>query len=138
MLEKFMPQLIKDFELEDTNLASGVPGVYSIPLEEDLSVVLSAIPDGFIIKCNVASVPSTQEEKFYTRAMLGNLFGQGTRGNAIIGLTPDGSKVTLSLVIDRPIDYKEFRELLEDFLNAVDFWRDEALSFAPETPPKKR
>ena len=133
MLEKFIPQLIKDLELEDTNLASGMPGIYSIPLEENLSVTLNDIPEGFIVRCDVAPIPNSQEEKFYTRAMLGNLFGQGTRGNAIIGISQDGSKVTLSLVIDRPIDYKEFRELLEDFLNAVDFWRDETLSFNKKT-----
>lgn len=135
MLEKFIPQLVNDLELGDATLASGVPGVYSIPLEEDVAVILSTLPDGFMIKCNVAAVPNNQEEKVFTRAMLGNLFNQGARGGAVIGLTPDGTKVTVSLVVDRQIDYKEFRELLEDFFNVVDVWRDEVRSFAP--PPKK-
>ena len=127
MLANFIPTLVQELELGNTTLSSGVPGIYSLPLEEGLSINMSEIPSGFIFKANVAPFPMAQEELFVTRTMLANLYGQGTRG-AILGLSPEGNTLTLTLVIDFPVDYKGFREHLEDFLNTVDFWRAEALA----------
>lgn len=59
--------------------------------------------------------------------MLGNLFGQGTH-KAVLGLTEDGNMLTLFKVVEYNIDYKQFRDALEDFINSVDFWREEALN----------
>ena len=136
MLDKFIPQLIVDLELGSTTLASGVPGSYTIPLEQDLSIILSTMPQGFEMKSTVASVPAGREEQFFTRAMLGNLFGQGTK-DGVLGLTPDGNKLTLTLIVDFPVSYKDFRDMLEDFINVIDLWRDEARSFAAEAAAKK-
>ncbi|MBA3816316.1 MAG: type III secretion system chaperone [Parachlamydiaceae bacterium] len=127
MLEKLIENLIPDMELGNTKLASEVPGTYAIPLDDGLTVLISEIPNGISLKCSVAPYPKVHEEIFSTQAMLGNLFGQGTRG-ATLGLSNDGNTLTLTQIIDYNIDYKEFKELLEDFINAVDFWRDEALN----------
>lgn len=125
MLDRFIPKFIQELELGDASLSAGVPGSYVIPLDEGLSVTLTDIPNGFIIKSNIATFPTAKQEAFATDAMLANLFGQGTCGS-ILGLTPDGGTLTLTRVVDYPIDYKEFRGLIEDFINMVDFWREEA------------
>jgi len=131
MLQNFIPKLIQDLELGKTNLSSLNPGVYTFPLEDGLSIDMSDIPnDGFMLKCNVAPFPKVKEELFVTQAMMGNLFGQGTRG-AILGLNPDGTILTLTLIVDYPADYKDFRNSLEDFINVMDFWREEALNPTP-------
>lgn len=127
MLDKLIEKLIPDMELGTATLATEVPGTYALPLDNELTVILSEIPNGLSLKCSVAPFPKVHEEIFSTQAMLGNLFGQGTRG-AILGLTNDGNTLTLTQTIDYNIDYKEFKELLEDFINAVDYWRDEALN----------
>lgn len=126
MLDKLIEKLSEDFELTGS-LATEVPGTYAFPLDEGLTIMISEISNGFSLKCSVAPYPKVKEEAFLTQAMLGNLFGQGTRG-AVLGLTMDGNLLTLTQVIDYTVDYKEFREILEDYINAVDFWRDEALS----------
>ena len=96
-----------------------------MPLGDNLVVNLSEIPGNILVlTCNVASYPKTNEEAFSTRAMLGNLF-QGTKG-AVLGLTLDGKNLTLRRIIDYHVEYKEFKELLEDFINVVDFWHTEA------------
>lgn len=127
MLEKHIQKLIEDFELKDTTLASEVPGTYAFPLDDGLTIMISEIPNGLTMKCSVAPYPKVKEEIFSTQAMLGNLFGQGTRGS-VLGLTMDGNTLTLTQVVDYNINYKEFRDILEDFINSVDFWRDEALN----------
>ena len=56
----------------------------------------------------------------------GNLFGIGTRG-AVLGASIDGNLLTLSKEVEYTPDYKEFKDLVEDFINMVDYWREEAL-----------
>lgn len=124
MLEKFIPKLVQEMELGDTTLGAGVPGSYALPLDEGLSITMTDIPEGFILKSNVVNLPAAKQENFVTQAMLANLFGQGTRGG-ILGLSPDGSVLTLTHVVDYPVDYNDFHAILEDFINMVDFWRDE-------------
>lgn len=125
MLQSFIPKLVLDMELGDVNLGSEIPGTYSLPLDEGLSVEMTDIPAGYILKSKIAPYPKAQEDLFLTQAMLGNLFGQGTKG-AILGINPEGTAITLTMVVDFPVDYKGFRESLEDFINVMDFWHEEA------------
>lgn len=130
MLQNFIPRLIHELELDENALSSGVPGIYSLPLEEGISINMTDIPNGYILKSNIAPFPKTKEEIFVVQAMLGNLFGQGTKGS-VLGLNSDGTMLTLTLVVDYPVEYKDFKESLEDFINTVDFWREEALDPTP-------
>lgn len=127
MLSSFMQEFTKELELNKP-FPQDVPGVYKIPLEADLSILITTIPEGISFTSNLAQIPKGKEESFYTHALLGNLFGQGTKG-AVLGLTDDGRMLTLSHLIDYDINYKEFKETLEDFINSVDFWRKEALNY---------
>lgn len=127
MLEIYIPKLVKDLKLGETTLASGVPGVYTLPLDEDLTINISELGAGVQLRSNIAPFPKANQEMFAARAMFGNLFGQGTH-DAILGLSPDGNTLTLTRTIDYNIDYKEFRETLEDFIAAIDLWREEAVN----------
>ncbi len=126
-LDNYIDQLIKEMEFEG-GLATEVPGVFAFPLEENLSVSISDRPPGFSLYCPICTVPKTQQEEFLTRAMLGNLFGQGTKG-AVLGISEDGNLLTLTQVIDYNIEYKEFKDILEDFINSVDVWREETAKY---------
>lgn len=130
MLQNFIPRLIHELELGDMDLSSSNPGAYVFPLEEGLSITMTDLPNGFLLKAHVAPYPKVKEELFATQVMLANLFGQGTKG-AILGLSLDGTFLTLTLIVDYPVEYKEFKESLEDFINVIDFWRDEALNPMP-------
>ena len=59
--------------------------------------------------------------------MMANLFGQGTKGG-ILGINAEGTMLTLSRTVDFAVDYKDFKEFLEDFINVMDFWQK------PKTP----
>jgi len=123
ILDNYIDQLIKEIELEGS-LATQVPGVFAFPLEENLSITITNRPPGFSLSCNLCAMPTKDLEVFLTRVMLGNLFGQGTKG-AVLGISEDGNYLTLTQVIDYNAEYKEFRDILEDFMNAVDVWRSE-------------
>jgi hypothetical protein len=123
MLAKYIQQLVKELEMQGS-LATEVPGVYDFPIDEEISVTISDIPQGFTMTSTFADAPSENEELFYTQALLANLYGEGTEG-CILGLDAEGEKLILSRKIDYNIEYKEFKDLIEDFLNNVEFWRDE-------------
>lgn len=72
--------------------------------------------------------PRGKEEELYTQMLLANLFGQGTYG-AVISLDDDARHIELSRTIDYDVNFKDFKDILEDFINAVDFWREEALNY---------
>jgi len=124
MLDPFIQQLTKELEIEGS-LATQMPGVFRFPLEEDLTILITDAPPGFILSCVVAKAPKVKEEEFYTRCLLGNLFGQGTKG-AVLGLSEDGENLTLNQTVAYHADFREFRDILEDFINSVDYWRAEA------------
>lgn len=125
MLDKFMTQLSQ--ELETDPFTTELPSVYAFPLENGLIINLTELSNGFSMKCNITACPHANEEMFLTQVMLGNLFGQGTRG-AILGLTLDGNTLTLNNVIDYQTSYKEFHDILEDFINTIDLWKDEVVN----------
>lgn len=126
MLEKLMAEFQKDLGIEGS-LAGDAPGTFVIPVSEEAAVVATPQPIGFSLHCDVIQAPKANEEMFLEKALRANLFGQGTEG-AILGLSEDGNLLTLTRSIDYNPDYKSFKDILEDFLNSVDFWREEVLN----------
>lgn len=127
MLDRFIQNLIKELELED-DLSTEVPGVYILPFEDNLNITMSEKSSGLTLSCNLGSAKKQNEEDFYTRVMLGNLFGQGTKGS-VLGLNDDASQLVLNQFIDYNIEYKDFRDILEDFINTAEYWRLELKNF---------
>lgn len=129
-LNVWIDTLAKEWELPRP-LPQQAAGVYSIPLEEGLSLSLSSlIGEGTVyLSSEVASTPKGQEGAFYQEALLANLFWQGT-GGATLGLSETGNLVILSMQIDGALPYGEFRSILEDFLNYLDFWHEEVAKYA--------
>lgn len=127
-IDEYVKTFLKD-ELEFSGaLPPGVPGTYTIPFEEGLAIVVAELPrGGFALSSFFAPVPKTNLEAFYTHALLGDLLGQGTHG-AVVGLNDEATVLTLMREIDYNVTYKDFRDILEDFINSVDFWRAEALN----------
>lgn len=129
MLDTLIQNLAEELELEGS-LATETPGVFALPLEEDLRINISSLGQmGVTFFCRVAPCPDNQNEELFKEALLANLFGQGT-GGALIGF--DEAKKQLTLVKDVPylVEYTEFKSILEDFINTVDFWRGETLNYS--------
>lgn len=127
MLEKLMQQFSQDLEL-DQPMHTEMHGVYTVALEEDLVVNISEMGQGIHFTCTLGPTPKGNEEAFFTQTLLANLFGQGTKG-AVLALNDEGSELKLTRDIDYRLEYREFRDMLEDFINAVDFWREEMLNY---------
>jgi hypothetical protein len=123
-LEKLLPELLKDLNLKADALKIEAEGRVLLPLEDGVAVSISESPAGITFKASLAAYPRERLEQFFMHALDANLFGMGTDG-AILGISPDDKSFSLSRHLHHPLDYKLFRETLDNFINAVDFWREE-------------
>ena len=123
-----LPDWIKEFEKEmemEGMMIRDEQGIYTLPLEEDLEIKISPLGEGFLLNSDLGPFPKNTTESFYMQALMGNLLGQGTR-NAVLGISRNENRLTLSQALEYTVDYKEFKEFIEDFINTVDYWRSVA------------
>ena len=123
MIEFFLRDLYVELERESPP-QKNEQGVYVLPLNPKLSVTITPLDPGALLTAPIAPFPQEKREQFAIHMMKANLLGQGT-GGAVIGLEADEKFLTLSLAIPYDMNFKIFKEALEDFANYVDFWRDE-------------
>ena len=125
MIDYLMQQLSKELAIAPP-LKPQTPGNYILSLDT-LSITIAAIPyEGVIVSANLGPYPQEYEEKIFQDLLRANLFGESTHG-AVLGLSHDGSTMTLTHTANYRLDYNEFRDIVEDFINTADFWRNEVL-----------
>lgn len=132
MLDRFMQDLQIEMEL-DHPFPSEVPGVWSIPLGDELDVIVSKLEDkGFTLRSSIGTLPENKKETFIELMMVSNFMGRGTEEGAL-GIEEDEQTVVLVRTVEKDTDYQEFKDILEDFLNAVEAWHEELQEQQPET-----
>lgn len=113
----------------------------SVPPEEEdkshhfkinsLEIVMKDLDPGFYFASEIGPLPKKKKEDFLMLLMKANFLGQGT-GGSTLGLKEDESCLTLSLSLPYEMNYKAFKDSLEDFTNFVEFWKKETVRFAAE------
>lgn len=126
-LSALLKDLQKDFEIKEPFAEMG-PEVFMIPVDEGVRVELAQTGQGITLSATVIDMPLGKEDELYAHLLSANLFGQGTRG-ALLALSDDARRLTLSREIDYDVNFKEFKDIFEDFILAIDFWRDEVLNY---------
>lgn len=123
----YCDQLAKDLEFGDNGFEEISAGVFELYIAENTSIKVNSLGEGFSLSSILADCPTELVENFYKEVLHANLYGFITR-NCNLGLSEDGTKLTLSRNINYPADYKEFSEILQDFYNIALLWRDLALN----------
>lgn len=124
VIDNYMKQLEKELALEEPFEASS--GIYEYLLREDLPILIAPLkPEGVMLSARIGAAPPEAGDAFYAHMLNGNLYGGMTYG-AVLGLEADGKQMVLSKVADRHLNYNDFRLILDDFINVVIFWREEA------------
>ena len=122
MLNNLLPQLSQELNL----------GPIALPDEQkihrvtigSLSIALKDLNPGFYFSSDLGPLPQKKKEDFLMRVMKANFLGQGTGGGAL-GLKEDESCLTLSLSLPYEMNYKVFKDSLEEFVNFADYWKKE-------------
>lgn len=124
MVSALMQEFQKEMGIEGS--LKNESGNYTLPLDENLEIKINSLPAGFLLLCNVATLPQENREALFMQMLHGNLFGLGTKG-AVLGINNEENQLTLSQAVEYTLDYKEFKDTIEDFINTVDYWREIAL-----------
>jgi len=94
-------------------------------------ISMKDLDPGFHFSSNIGPLPKNKKEDFLMLLMKANFLGQGT-GGATLGLKEDESFLTLSLSLPYEMNYKAFKDSLEDFANFVEYWKKEIVRFEAE------
>ncbi len=119
----YLKELCDDLHLP-SELEKTSSGHFALPLTSSLSVEVKPLDPGVFFYSPISPCPEVKREELFIQLMKGNLFGQGTLGG-VIGLDPNENLLTLSSNIPYDVDYRAFKGALEDFVNIVEYWRDE-------------
>lgn len=122
MLNNYIEQLIIDLEINE-KVTTEDKNKYIIPIDQNINVTIKNMQPGCSLSTKIAPIPEYPCQEILSQIMNGNLFGQGT-GEAILGIDNAGKMLTLSQEIPYDIEYQEFTEYLEDFVNYAAFWQE--------------
>ena len=123
MLEMHLKQLSEEFDLP-MRPHLDKDKFFVLSFNPDLTIKLKEEDPGLILFAQIGATPQVKKEEFFSYVMRANFLGQGT-GGATIGLDETESFLTLSSVLPYDMNYKMFRDTVEDFANYVDYWKTE-------------
>lgn len=122
MFDQLVMQLAEELEMEVPKKEEG--NFFNFPLNPETTVKIRQLDPGVSFWAKIAPCPTVKKEELFILLMKGNFLGQGT-GGAVIALDENENFLTLSSILPYDMNYKTFKEALEDFANYLDFWREE-------------
>ena len=100
-------------------------GFYIVQISQSEEVWVKDLNPGFFLRSIIAPMSfEGDREAFLSYLMKANFLGQGT-GGGVISLDPNEKFLFMSLCINYEVNYRIFRDKLEDFINYVEYWRTE-------------
>lgn len=127
MLEQLLQKLIDEMELGEMPTKDD-QGAYLLKLSSEMQVSLKELEPGIFFHAPLGPLQIPKREELLIYLMKANFLGQGTGGSSF-GLDENEKFLTLSLVLPYDMNYKSFKDSLEDFTNYVDYWREELVRF---------
>jgi len=118
-----LKELCQDLELTP-HLEKSKEGGSIFPFHESLRVEIRDLNPGVFFFSPICPCPEIKREILFIQLMKANLFGQGTMW-AAIAFDEGENLLTLSSGFPYDMDYRSFKESLEDFANIVEYWREE-------------
>lgn len=121
MLESYITQLLKEFSLEVPHFEKEGPiqvQIFSYPIE------MIKLDPGAHFSAKIAPLPTKEKDEFMLKLMQANFLGQGT-GGGTLGLKEDESFLTLSLSLPYEMNYRAFKDAVEEFVNYLEYWKAE-------------
>ena len=125
VLEQLLKTLCEELEIEEAPKKTE-DGLYPFALNPETTVSFKELDPGVALWARIGQCPTVKREELFILLMKANFLGQGT-GGASIALDENENYLTLSLVLPYDMNYKIFKDALEDFTNYLDYWREELI-----------
>ena len=97
---------------------------WKIDLSASVTITAEELDPGIWLQAVIGPLPGGNREDLFIYLMQANYLGQGT-GGSVIGMDADENFLTLSLSIVYDMNYRMFKEKLEEFVNYLSYWREE-------------
>ena len=125
MLDIILHEVEKYLELRAEKAKETLLGDFVIHINDQIEIWLRDLKPGISVKSIIGNIPSVlDKEEFYSYLWRANYIGQGT-GGSVISMDPNEKFLTLSIILTYEVNYRIFRDKLEDFLNYLEFWKSE-------------
>ena len=122
MLETYLSKFAEQFGIEKHKVLE--KGIYEQGGLGTSPLFFRENEPGFYLESLIAPCPLEKLEELFSLLMNANFLGQGT-GGAAIALDGEGKFLTLSVDLPYDMEYKNFLEILEDFINYREYWKEE-------------
>src|ERR1700722_14713200 len=123
MLEQLIHTLAEELEFEEIPKKEE-GNSYQVLLNPQLSIRMQELDQGISFWARIDACPAAKREDLFILLMKANFLGQGT-GGSTIALEENENFLTLSSIFPYDMNYKMFKEALEDFANYLDYWKEE-------------
>ncbi len=127
LLEPLIRRLAEELELDEVPVREK-DSAYQVLLNTDLKIRIQELDPGLAFWARIAPCPKEKREDIFILLMKANFLGQGT-GNNTIALDENENFLTLSSVLPYDMNYKTFKDALEDFANYRDYWKEEIIRY---------
>ena len=125
MFRDHVVQLFKELNLEGGSLPKDLT---TVSLEvEGTNVSLTDAQPGLELSATIGDIPAERTELLFVKLLRANFLGQATKG-ACLGIDEEGRHIDISLAVPTIRSYRQFHDVVEDFINAVSFWKQEVLA----------
>lgn len=125
LLEEHLSKLCEELQLSSVAFEPNAT-IYPLEINDQTTIQVKNYEPGVFFQANITECPKEHLEELFTYLMRANLLGQGT-GAAVIGMDEREKFLTLSLCLPYEMNYREFRDNLEDFVNYLVYWREEVI-----------
>ena len=123
MLERLVMQLAEDLNLSPQAIQE-TNQYFHIKISDTITISIKSKDPGLFFLAQIGSLSMKKKEDTLSYLMSANFLGQGT-GNYVIGIDEEENILTLSHKIPYDINYKTFKEIIEDFANYLAYWQDQ-------------
>lgn len=131
MLQQYIQHLCSDLELEESKPVGNTQN-YVLNLNARLHLQFSLLGETIYIQGNVCPCPKEKREEIFIYLMRANLLGQGT-GSAVLSIDEKETNIRLNKALPPSIDYSSFKYAVEEFVNYMDYWKEEVEKLQKQT-----
>ncbi len=130
MLKEFIENISSELDLDPPLLSKDK--TFHFTLNSRVVILLKELDPGVSMQANITPCPEKKREELFMLLMKANFLGQGTSG-ARIGIDGSEKYLTLSHGLPYEMNYRTFKETLENFANHLVYWQDEVAKFEKTT-----
>jgi hypothetical protein len=125
MLDIIIHEVEKYLGLKAEKAKDPLLGDFVVHINDQIDIWLRDLKPGISVKSLIGNIPTiSDKEEFFSYLCRANYIGQGT-GGSVISMDPNEKFLTLSIILTYEVNYRIFRDKLEDFLNYLEFWKSE-------------